>query len=301
MERENGSKSGTSNVSRRTALKKLGITGTALVASSGVAVADPGRDRTLRPDTTGLDALDEVRVTVTEEADVRVDMTGTKGADVRGTKGYRVELADVRNDDGQLTPQQASATVVALSESDVREQRTDARTETSGAGPITQTATEDGGVGAQDHGGGDGESDYEGGAWARTEDPVDITVTKTNHRIEWTTSGGEVDWVRRKLDSNAYRVESPPTPPSPGKNASIWHEDGSGYYSPNWSGDDVESEVYADYYNWTWSHDDNKTTSHHRVTTVGNPDGSLDWSTSHWHTGEDAGLLRIDAGIYGDY
>nr|WP_276279759.1 hypothetical protein [Halorussus sp. DT72] len=282
-------------------MKKLGAAGAALTVSSSVAAADSGRGRTLRPSTSGIEALSEAAVTVTEDANVRVEMSGTKRAGVSAAKGYRVELNDAQTESGRPTPQQAKATVVPLPESELPAQKSDRQTELSSSKTRTDTATEDDGIGTLSHGGGDSESDYEGGVWARTEDPIDITVTKTNHRIEWTTSGGETDWVGRKYDANAYRVESPPAPPSPGKNASIWHVDDSGFYSPDWSGYDVDSEVYADYYNWTWSYDTNKTTSHHRVTAVGNPDGSLDWSTSHWHTGEDATALRVDAGIYGNY
>src|SRR6056297_2391480 len=173
------------DVSRRRALKTLGIAGAALAVSPGVAASRSGRGRTMRPDTAGIDALDDVTVTVTEDANVRVDMSGTRRPGLSGSKGYRVRLQNVRADDGRPTPRRAEATVVPLAEADLPDRRDDARTETSSPESVTDTATQADGVGTASHGGGDGESDYEGGAWARTEDPIDITVTKTNHNIEW--------------------------------------------------------------------------------------------------------------------
>jgi hypothetical protein len=289
------------NISRRGALKKLGIAGVTLTALPGVVAADSGPAQTIRPNTSDYDALDEVEVTLTKDANVRVDMSGTVDADVHQAKGYRVKLTDVQTDYGQLTPQQADVTLVRLPRSKLPGQRNDRQGVSSNSDSGSGTASVNGSIGTLNHGGTDNERDEEGGAWARTLDLVGITVTRTDHRIKWTTSNGEVDWANWRWNAEWNTISSPPTPPSPGKNASIWKPDDYGHDYTTWLGDTVQSDAYGDYYNWTWSYDRNKTTTHHRILLIGRPDGSLHWETNHWNNGEDAGALLIDAGIHGNY
>lgn len=290
-----------SSLSRRNALKRIGTTGVLLSALSGIGAADSPSTHTIHPSTEGHDALNQVEVTLTEDNTVRVDMSGTIDPENHGTEGYRVKLTDAQTADGRLTPQQADTTVVELPQSELPSQEDDQQRTISGSESDSTTVSTENNAGTLDHGGGDNQQDSQGGAWARTEDPFDITVAKTNHWIKWTSSNGRVDSARLSWQGKSWKVSSPPTPPSPGKNASIWKVKNIGPGSSGWPDRDVKSTVHGDYINWTWSYDKNKTTSHHRVTVRGNPNGSLDWHTTHWHKGEDSALLRVDAGIYGKF
>lgn len=282
----------TLDVSRRDTLKRLGVAGAVLTTPVRTVAAESDQTRLIRPDSSGYDALDEVVVTITESGNTRVDMSGTRSTDVRETKGYRTQLVNAQTSDGRLTPQLASATVVELPSSMLPKQKTDQ--------PGTSSEADSGSGTASSGGSGNNESDKQGGVWARTEDPIDITLTQTDHWIEWTTADGDVDWVKWNWKAEWHSVESPPAPPSLGKDTSIWKSDDHGHCYTDFEGNAVESKASADYYNWTWGHDKNKTTTHHRIIVEGNPDGSLGWQTSHWHTGEDAMLLHVDVGIHGD-
>jgi hypothetical protein len=140
------------------------------------------------------------------------------------------------------------------------------------------------------HGGNDGEGDYEGGIWVRSEDSPDIDLTYTEGWIDWTTSGGEVDYVDWK-----YHAVGCDT------GCSTWYVEDSGHNYSDFSGDTVEVKFYGDFYNYDFPSDGGRTEAHHRLWTTGNPDGSMDWTTDHWHTGEHAWSLRTDAGWFGNY
>ncbi len=105
--------------------------------------------------------------------------------------------------------------------------------------------------------------------------------------MRWTTSGGEADWYNAKGAWWAGEFVAPP---------SDWDHNDSWFGSPNWSGSTVKLTYHVDYINWTWQWNDVKTEAFHRITLIGNPGGYLNWSTNHWHTGEDAGLLSAQAG-----
>lgn len=281
---------------RRRFLRAAGTTTAALITGVGAASATSPVAGKLRPDTTGFKALEEVVVTLYEDGRTKVDMEGTKARDFHQTTGYRVTVTGAKNAKGEVTPEQAEATITPVPKSQLPDQTTDEETTTtkSGSGSSSDSG---GSIGTLDHNGGDSESDYEGGAWARTEDPPDFDLALTEHWITWTTSGGEADWVHWSWEATAYTVYPGP---NPGTDESIWKIEDAGHSYTDWAGSDVEDKVYADYYNYTWSYDYNRTETHHRIWSYGNPNGSLDWETTHWHNGEDAGWLRVDAGIYGN-
>lgn len=285
------------NKERRTFLKTAGATTAALMGGIGAASATPSVAGKLRPNTTGFRVLDEVVVTLYEDGRTKVDMSGNKASDFDRTIGYRVIVSGAQNAKGEVTPEQAEATITTVSKSELPDASSDQETTTVESGDGSSSSDGGGSVGTLDHNGGDSESDYEGGVWARTEDPPDYTLAKTEHWISWTTSGGEADWVHWSWEATAYTVYPGP---NPGTDKSIWKIEDAGHSYTDWSGSDVEDKVYADYYNYTWSYDENRTETHHRIWCYGNPNGSLDWDTTHWHNGEDAGWLRVDAGIYGN-
>jgi len=217
-----------------------------------------------------------------------VEMSGTKPADATGAAGFRVILENLTDAQDNWAPEQATARIKELPMEAVPQQ-SDSQSE-SGTGKSGSGTSSDSDIGTMSHDGSDSESDYQGGAFCRSEDWVDINLGITEGWIEWTSSSGEVDWV--KWGYHAISCDTGMT---------TWYIDDAGHEYTDWGGSDVEVKFYGDYYNWDWSYNDNKTTAHHRIWTYGNPDGSMDWDTVHWHEGEDSGSLRTDAGWFSDY
>lgn len=275
---------------RRTFLKTVGagIGGLTVSTAAVSAQEQPEVVRTLRPTTTGHPTLDEVIVKLHDNGSIHVGMGG-KLSEPTGPAGYTVL---VRNFENGNTPEQASATVQKVQKSELPTQAkpNDEGTTDSGTahGSASRSGT-DGSIGTMDHNGGDSQNDYEGGCWIRSEDPPDLDLCKTDHWTTWTTSGGEVDSVEWRYKWTTWEYT---TPESDWNLWDIYHD------GIDWSGTDANSRVVADYYNDTWSYDYNRTWAYHRTNISCDPDGSMTWWTDHWHEGEDAGWLRVDAGHY---
>lgn len=273
---------------RRDILKKAGISASALaIATQPVAGDESGPARTITLDTSGFAGLNEAKVTLFEDARVKVDVAGTRPANPAESAGFSVQVGNHRSAAGRWAPEQAEAGIETVPSHEIE----DSSGSTSD-GAVSDSGSAGGSdIGTLDHGGGDSESDYEGGCWVRSEDPIDLNLAITEGWTQWTTSGGEVDWV-------GWKYHAVPCETAAG---TTWHLEDADHSYTSFSGDDAFTRFYADYYNWDWSYNDNKTTAHHRLYLTSNPDGTMDWSTTHWHDGEDAGLLRTDAGWFSNY
>jgi hypothetical protein len=274
---------------RRSLLKRIGGTATALALATPTAVAQEGEvARTIDLDAPGHADFDGATVTLYEDGRTKARMSGTRPANPRQAKGYRVVLKGLRNAAGEYVPEQAQAEIRALPPSEfVGKDRSGTGQDDglSGSG-----SSGDSGVGTTGHGGNDGQSDYEGGIWVRSEDSADVDLTYTEGWIDWTTSGGEVDYVQWKWHATAC---------SPG--AADWNIDDAGHSYSDFSGDDVEVKFYGDYYDYATGDDSERTNSYHRLYATGHPNGSMSWDTIHWHTGEAADSHSFDAGYFSQY
>ncbi len=275
---------------RRTFLKVLGtgIGGVTIGTRAVNAQEQPDPVRTLGPTTAGHPTLDDVVVQFHDNNTVKVGMGGTL-SEPTDPAGYTVRI---RNSEKGNTPEQASASIQRIQKSDLPTQAKSndkGTTDNGGAHGSARRSNTDSGIGTRDHSGGDNESDYEGGCWIRSEDPPDLNLCKTDHWTTWTTSGGEVDYVEWRYEWTAWEYTIP---------ESDWNHLDSYHDGIDWSGNDANSRVVADYYNDTWRNDDNRTWAYHRTNISCDPDGSMSWWTDHWHAGEDSGLLRVDAGHY---
>jgi hypothetical protein len=247
--------------------------------------------REMNLDTSDYPHLDSVTVTLYTDGQKNVQMSGTRPAKSTDTAGYSVRLFGLSNAQGKYTPSQATARIEEVPASEVISTNDSSGTmngENSGSG--SDGTSSDSNLGTMSHGGNDGEGDYEGGIWVRSEDSPDVDLTYTEGWIDWTTSGGEVDYVDWK-----YHAVGCDT------GCSTWYVEDSGHNYSDFSGDTVEVKFYGDFYNYDFPSDGGRTEAHHRLWTTGNPDGSMDWTTDHWHTGEHAWSLRTDAGWFGNY
>lgn len=273
---------------RRNLLKKIGGTATVLTLAAPRAIARDGEvARRIDVDAPGHDDVDGATVTLYEDGRTRVQMTGTRPANPTRAKGYRVLLKGLTGPSGQYTPEQARAEIKALPPGEFLRKNGSGGTENedfSGSG-----TSGDSGVGTQGHNGGDSESDYEGGIWVRSEDIVDIDLAYTEGWIDWTTSGGEVDHVQWK-----YHAVGCDT------GCSTWHVDDAGHDYTEFNGDDSATGFHGDFYNYDFGSSD-RTDAHHRLYVNANPDGSMNWTTDHWHEGEYGDSLRTDAGWFTNY
>ena len=97
-------------------------------------------------------------------------------------------MENLRDAAGRRVLEQATARIEAIP----TEQFGPNPTVDDGDGLSGSGSSGDAGIGTQSHGGNDGQGDYEGGIWVRSEDWVDINLGITEGWIDWTTSGGEV-------------------------------------------------------------------------------------------------------------
>lgn len=274
---------------RRNLLKKIGGTATALTLATQPVVGQDGEvARTIDLDAPGHDDLDGATVTLFEDGRTRVRMGGTRPANPSEAKGYRVVLKGLENEAGRYVPEQARAEIKALPASEFVRQDDSGAEENDG---LSGSGTSgDSGVGTQDHNGGDSESDYEGGIWTRSEDIIDIDLAYTEGWIDWTTSGGEVDYVQWK-----YHAVGCDT------GCSTWYVEDADHDYTEFSGDDSATGFHGDFYNYDFGDSSERTDAYHRLYVNANPDGSMDWTTNHWHEGEYSGSLRTDAGWFSNY
>ncbi|MFC7081372.1 hypothetical protein [Halorussus caseinilyticus] len=241
-------------------------------------------------DTSDHSNLDGVTVTLFENGHAKVEMSGTRPADPSEATGYSVRLGELGQNPGARALDRANARVESLPADEVLAQdgvSTETTTGKTGSGSDTASSSD---IGTMDHGGNDGEDNYEGGLWVRSEDSADFTLAITEGWIDWTTSGGEADYVDWLWHATAC---------APG--LADWNIDDAGHSYTDWSGDDVEVKFYGDYYDYASGDDSKRTDSYHRLYAYGNPDGSMDWDTTHWYTGEDASGYRFDAGYFSGY
>ena len=272
---------------RRNLLKKFGVSAAGLsLATHSAAAQQADVARKMSVDTSGHEGLNEATVTLYDNGKSNVEMSGTKPADATGAAGFRVIVENLTDAQDNWVPEQATARIKELP-MEALSQGPSSESDAGKSGEGTSTNSD---IGTMSHGGSDSEADYQGGAFCRSEDWVDINLGITEGWIEWTTSSGEVDWVR-----HGYHAVTCDT------GITTWYIDNAGTSYVDWGGSDVEVKFHGNYYNWDWSYNSNKTTAHHRIWTYGNPDGSMDWDTSHWHNGEDAGSLRTDAGWFSNY
>jgi hypothetical protein len=277
---------------RRTLIKNLGYTATALTLACQPALGDdPDVVQTKNLDTSDYPHLKGVTVTLFENGHAKVEMSGTRPANPSEAKGYSVQLGDLGENPGRRALDRANARVESLPANKVvAENAPRTGTSTGKTGSGSDGTSSDSNLGTMSHGGNDGESNYEGGLWVRSEDSGDFTLAITEGWIDWTTSGGEVDYVDWLWHATAC---------APG--LADWNIDDAGHSYTDWSGDDVEVKFYGDYYDYASSDDSKRTDSYHRLYAYGNPDGSMDWDTTHWYTGEDASGYRFDAGYFSGY
>jgi hypothetical protein len=245
-----------------------------------------------------------------KEADVTLE--ATRPAEMVGDQAFSVEVSGAFDDDGLPAPSRAEVTVNAI------DNRPDHANDPSGRGTKqdkgektrlsdvqtggdsgSDSSAEDQSVSIQDHEGSDTEHDYQGGVWARSEDPPDWDLTMTEMWLRWGITLYEVTSADVAWRGQAWDIFLGSD--IDGSQWSKWKIDSVDYWGIDWSGTTAAATVTGDYYNWTWMWDHNKTTAYHWVGGTCNPDGSLDWKVQHNHQGEDADLLRVDAGSYGTY
>lgn len=270
---------------RRKVLKLLGTVGSASAFSTGVAAAagrKKGNKRTLRPETAGLDTVDEVVVVISEGGGVRVDMGGTiePGTPARG---YTTEIHHLRGRNGKITPNRAQAVVKRIPNRKIPDEARSNRKET-----VVVEGTSDESDGPQVMtDGGDNQSDGEGGCWVRSEDPADLDLALTEFWMAWDRSGRNVDWWEWRYKCTPYQYYF-----------SNWWLENDWFGNADGSNRDVDADMGAEYKNYNWRGYKDYTTADHRLNLSGDPDGSLTWWTSQWHEGEDDYLLRTDTGHY---
>lgn len=272
---------------RRSFLKAVGV-GWGLSALP-VAGAKGGPGNRVELDTSEYGTLDRASVTRQGRDVLVVEMGGTVPPGT-GAGGYTVSFPGAG--DGTAGTDRTSVDLA------------DARLAASTGGPGVATQPERGevsssdgsdattgteGFGTSSHDGGDLESDYEGGAFVVSKDVVNLNLAKTEHWLDWSESSGNVDWASANGHWTAWKYTVPP---------SDWDHNGSSFTSYDFGGSTVDITYKVDYINWTWNWNHLETEAFHRVTLVGNPDGYLNWGTTHWHTGEDAGSLHANAGHY---
>lgn len=273
---------------RRSLLKKFGGSVTALaLATQSTVATDSEPVRTIDLDVSAFEYLDEAVVRLFADERKNVQMVGTRPETPTDAAGYGVALSGLRSESGRWTPAQARAEVSVLPASELvrKNESGTSSNELSGSGSSGTS-----GVGTQSHDGSDSESDYEGGIWTRSEDPIDLNLAITEGWIDWTTSGGEVDYVQWKWHAVACETC-----------CTTWYIEDAGHSYSDFSGSDVDVKFYGDYYNYNYGDDNERTEAHHRLWTSGNPDGSMNWWTDHWHNGESSGNLRTDAGWFSNY
>lgn len=267
---------------RRDVLKKAGVSATALaIATQPVASDETKPVRTIELDTSRFDHLHEANLTLFEDGSKRVKMAGTRPANPDGGAGFEVSVENLRDGNGLYVPEQATAQLRRVPEpqsSRGEDAGGSLADDLSGSG-----SSGDSGIGTEDHGGDGRGSNYEGGLWVITEDPAYINLASTEGWIDWTTDVDYVEW----------KWHAVPCETSVG---TTWHIDDAGHSWTNWGDDYVQVRFYGDYYNYDWGDNDERTDTSHRLYATGNADGSMDWQTYHWHSGEDSGNLRAKAG-----
>lgn len=280
------------SIGRRKFLRTAGLASVALASPViGTSAAESQSAQKLSPSTAEIPDLEDVTVRFYDNGDVNVVMGGTRSKNEKSS-GFRVNLINTENKMGKLTPERASASVSSIQESEYlrRETNSKAKSTDSNGGSGTKSSTQSispSAVGS----GGDNESDREGGVWIRTKDPANLDLALTQQWIRWTTSGGEVDWAKWNWETHAYEIPL----------VSDWNIGSSGHSNTSFPDSTVQSKVYGNYYNWTWSYNDNKTTTHHRLWAIGYGDGSLDWYAEMWSNGEDSHLLHYEGGTESNY
>lgn len=285
-------------VSRRNALKKLGIAGFAGLAAPSAASATPGNapgepSRVLKPDTAGFDHLDEVVVELYEDEEaVDVSMRGVRPADPANARGYRVRLENAYRGNGEgrtFTPARATPVITPIPASELPEGTDSDGGETGSASADSDDVDSTNNVSPT--------QDYEGGVFGRTRDPPNFELCYTEQRANWTSSGGSTDYISYWHNGEAYTVYVGSSLDPDGPGYSIWHRDDLDH-DITWPFDQVRYKVVANYYNDTWSWDHNRTWADHTLYLWGLPDGSMEWATSHSHSGEDSGMLSFESGYF---
>lgn len=287
------------NRTRRKVLKLLGTTGSASIFSAGAAAAagsNSGNGQTFRPETAGLDTVDEAVVNISEKGVIRIRMGGTiePGTPARG---YNVDFHDLRDKKGDVRPDRAQVVAKQIpvdglsgqAEAHVKKTPDDQVEERTVTSEESKQGTDRAGDGLPVmSGGGDNQSDYEGGCWVRSEDPGDLDLCMTKFWMVWDRSGGDVGWNDWRYNAKGFDTPA----------QTYWNLRNAWFGNSNFDGDDVTADMGANYRNWNWRADSKNTDAHHRLNLSGDPDGSLTWWTNQWHTGQDSHLLRTDTGHY---
>jgi hypothetical protein len=286
-------------------VKALGTSVSVLGLSSTSVVANEREERKISPSTEDFPNLQAVNVHLSEDSTATVEMTGKMPDDAISDRGYRVIVKNSQSERGEPTPGRATVNVVQVPEEELppqdNEERVESNSTASGGGQYeksdsshekserseTQLNSQVGGV--------DGESDFKGGAWAVTQDPINIDCTLTELWLDWSYSSGNFSWNKWYWKCTSYDIWLP-------TGWSKWRWDGAETSSPliitdGW----VQTSVDGDYFNWTWGDDNKKTTAKGSVFLMGRADGSLAWTTSGQASGEDSGLLHFDGGYYSGY
>lgn len=277
---------------RRSFLKTLGV-GCGLGVLP-IASAKGGPEAQVELDTSEHDTIDTARLVRERGGDLRIEMAGTV-APTSDARAYTVGFPDDANGSTTRDTTAVDIDTARLTGATPIQRNGDAgAAQRPSSGEVRRSDGSDritgsDGVGAADHDGGDSESDHEGGAWIVSEDPVNLNVAKTQHWLQWDETAGNVDWADAAGSWTAWEYTVPP---------SDWNHNDSWFTGYDFGGNTAEITYKVDYINWTWNWNHNKTEAFHRITLVGNPGGDLNWSTTHWHTGEDAGLLNAKAGHY---
>lgn len=251
---------------RRRILRTFGGT-IAGVAIAPQAKATPQKVRFIELDTSSFDKLERATVTIFEDESILTQIDGTRPPAFDEAGGHRVEVQNLRNEDGTWNPEQATAEVKLLSKSEIEVQNetdpSQSRSDSgSGSGSANKSGT-DSNAGTLYHGEGDNESDYEGGAWLTSEDAVDVDLCHTEAWNNWTTSNEEVDYVKSK-----YHVVSCGNP------ASTWHIKNHGHPWTKFGRGHADSKFVGEFYNTNFFPQDSYTEADHRIYLTAWPDGS---------------------------
>lgn len=284
-------------VSRRSALKKLGIAGFTGLAASSAASATPGKapeepSQVLKPDTSGFSNLHEIVIKLYDDEAVDVSMRGVRPADATNARGYRVRLENAYRGTGEertFAPARAAPVITPIPASELPDGTDSDSGEAETASADSQDVDTMNNVSPT--------QDYEGGVFGRTRDPPNFELCYTEQRANWTSSGGSTDHISGWHNGEAYTVYVGDTADPDGPGYSIWHRDDLNHEF-TWPSDQVRYKVVANYYNDTWSWDHNRTWADHTLYLWGLPDGSMEWATSYSHSGEDSGLLSFESGYF---
>lgn len=261
-------------VDRRRFLKRAGIAGfSGSVLLSGNAVAKDKPVKVLTPPTGQFTGIDEAVVKLYPNNRVEYMVAG-EGSKV-GASDYMIGLENAQNSKEQYAPEQATVHLTQQSETNDpnrRQQKGNPNTQTSSEsdGEVTAAATE-------------------AGAYCMIHDPPHYDLCRTRHTLDF-ICGGDADYAGRWYSATAWC-------PTEAPNKTCWKHDYNGFRYLH-DRRVVESEVEAQYYNYNFLDNDNRTTAWTQVYLKGRPNCTWRWEVRWSSWGEASGLLHAHFGKY---